>query len=291
LGARWATGPAAVPGGGGSGSEELVFFFARLAPSCGTMNPTDKPLVYLILGAAGSGRREVLHDLIETGLAAEDRAVVLLADTEASAATDAQFPALERWVRNEETIAAEFPSDATHVFFVADGRADPADQVEAFKSWLEQSGGELARVLCVVNCRLAEQNPPLLAWYDACVFFADVVFLNEREGVANKWMSDFQARYTKEFYPCLFELVKKGRVKNPALILEPEARRMTHVFDEEQDWIVTGEDGETVEDDDENEGEEEVTAVAEPDPFLERRQGGRRVKELPDIEKFLPPRA
>ena len=32
------------------------------------MNSVEKPLVYVILGAADSGRREVLCDLIEGGL-------------------------------------------------------------------------------------------------------------------------------------------------------------------------------------------------------------------------------
>ena len=31
---------------------------------------SEKPLVYLILGAAGSGRREIVADLIDGGLAA-----------------------------------------------------------------------------------------------------------------------------------------------------------------------------------------------------------------------------
>ena len=36
--------------------------------------------MYLVLGAAGSGRREVLADLIEGGLAEGDRPAVLVAD-------------------------------------------------------------------------------------------------------------------------------------------------------------------------------------------------------------------
>jgi hypothetical protein len=107
------------------------------------------------------------------------------------------------------------------------------------------------------------------------------VLLNRREGLANKWMSDFQARYASQFLPCLFELVKDRRVKNPALILEPQARRMSHVFDEELNWEVTGVA------EDEAEGDEEVEAHAEVDPYFERRPGGRRVKEIPDVAKYL----
>jgi hypothetical protein len=78
----------------------------------------------------------------------------------------------------------------------------------------------------------------------------------------------------------LFELVKAGRVENPALILEPQARRMTHVFDEEPNWEVTGAGGEAAD-------EEEVAAQPEEDPYLQRRAGGRRVKEIPDMAKYL----
>lgn len=255
----------------------------------GSMAGAENSLVYFVLGAAGSGRREVLRDLIENGLDENERVVVLLAADEAADPTDAVLPGLARWTLENGMVNATPVADATHIFFVADGRGDPADQVEAFQNWLAATGGELARVLCVVNCRLAEQNPPLLAWYDACVHFADVVLLNRREGVANKWMSDFQNRYRDKFFPALFEMVKSGRVKNPALVLEPQARRITHVFDDEQEWIATNDEGQEIAEEDQ-EDEEEVTMQRVEDTYLERRQGGRRVRELPDVNRFLPPR-
>jgi hypothetical protein len=82
-------------------------------------------------------------------------------------------------------------------------------------------------------------------------------------------------------------MVKAGRVKNPGLVLDPQARRMSHVFDEEQDWIFTNAEGDEVEEDEETEGDEEVEAKPEEDPYFERLNGGRRVKELPDIAAFL----
>jgi hypothetical protein len=254
------------------------------------MAGSEKSLVYLILGAAGSGRREVLADLIAEGLGDDDRAAVLISEEEAAAEVDAQLPNLDRWVWNsaeDNPIVAELPRDATHIFFLADGRKNPVDQVEHFKTWLDAQGAELARVFCIVSCQLAEKNPPLLAWYEACVHFADVVLLNKREGVENKWVSDFLGHFKKQFYPCVFDLVKEGRVKNPALILEPQARRVSHVFDGEQNWIFTNAEGEEVDEQEEVDDEEEIEAKPEEDPYFERRAGGRRVKELPDIAKFL----
>jgi hypothetical protein len=256
------------------------------------MDRIEKPLVYLILGAAHSGRRDLLLDLIAGGLEPEDRVAVLISDDEEAAPADAKLPNVARWTWNtaeDNPIVAELPRDATRIFFLTDGRQSPVDQTEHFKTWLAAQGADLARVLCVVDCQLAEKNPPLLAWYEACVHFADVVLLNKRDGVANKWLTEFLTHFKKLYYPCLFELVKHGHVPNALALLVPEARRMTHVFDEEQNWIFTNAEGEEIDEQEETEDdEEEIEAKPEEDPYFERRMGGRRVKQLPDIATFLP---
>lgn len=245
------------------------------------MPETEKPLVYLVLGTTGSGRRAIVHELIATGLAEGDRAAVLLSGTESSDAAEAKLPNVARWFWTEDnSIQATLPEGATHVFFISEARRNPVDQIEALKPWLAENGAELGRVFCVVDCKVAEANPALLPWFDACVHFSDVVLLNRREDVANKWLSDFQKRYADQFFPCLFEMVKKDRVKNPLVVLDPTARRISQYFDEEQEWIVEGEDDE----DEAEEGEVEMTRAE--DPYMERRAGGRRVKEIPDIAKF-----
>lgn len=245
--------------------------------------PTSPPLIYLVLGASGSGRRELLADLIEGGLTPPERAAVLMAEGEAADAADARLPRAGSWRMEEGAIAADWPPETTHVFLVADGRRNPVDQVEAFASWLRERGLEVARVLCVINCGLAERHLALAAWYEACLHFSDVALLNRREGVANKWLSDFRERYEKAFRPCLFETVKGGRVGNPALILEPQARRVSHLFDE--DWAAPLEAAAEEPEEEEGEGGDEPEA----DPYLERQNGGRRVRQIPDISKFLGP--
>jgi hypothetical protein len=236
--------------------------------------------VYLILGAAGSGRREVLSDLIEEGLNEEDTPAVLLASGEEPSAIDEKLPEVGRWsVGPGLSIELELPSNASHIFIVADGRKDPVDQIEALKGWLNDRAIQMALVLCVVDCGLAEKNTRLFSWFEACIYFSDIILLNHREGVSNKWMGDFREKFTKKFYPCLFEFVKKGRVENPSLVLAPVARRMSHVFDE-QEWIVA--------DEDEEESDDDVEMKPEEDPYFERRNGGRRVHELPNIADYLP---
>jgi hypothetical protein len=214
--------------------------------------------------------------------------VSVLAEGETPDPADATLSALGevatwRWTEAKE-IDVELPAAADKIFFFAHGRQNPVDQVEAFKMWLEETQpAELGRILTVVNCRLAELNPPLLAWYDACAHFSDVLLLNHREGVANKWISDFQARYKDQFYPCVIELVRAGKVRNPVLLLEPHPLRISHVFEDEADWIAA--------DDSDKEGgdesEDEVEMKQAEDPYFARFDSGRRLKEIPKIEKFI----
>lgn len=252
---------------------------------------SEKPLVYVILGAAGSGRREVLADLASEFIEDGSPSCVLLSETEKPDPFDDKLGGVTRWTWDPQGfIVAVLPAGAETIFFVTDGRMNPVDQMEALKPWIDGQGAELGRILLVVDCKLAESHPPLIAWYEACVHFADVVLLGKREGIPNKWISDFQARFADLHYPCLFEFIKGGRVKNPALILSPVPRRMSHVFEDEQDWIII-DDVEEDEDEELVEGaetEEEIEIAPAEDPYFARRMGGRRVKEIPDIAKFLP---
>ena len=101
----------------------------------------EKPLVYLILGAAGSGRRQVLTDLLGDGLVATDRPAVMLAASELADEADATLPALTRWSWTDGMITGMLPREATHVFFVSEGRENPVEQIEVFVAWLEAQGG------------------------------------------------------------------------------------------------------------------------------------------------------
>jgi hypothetical protein len=247
------------------------------------MNP-----VYFILGTPGSGRRAIVRDLIENGLAAEEQAVVLLADTEATSPQDATLAALanatvQRWTwAAPEIPTMELPASAT-VFLLADPLASPIDQLEALKPWLVNQGRELARIFCVVDCQLAEKNPVLRQWFDAIIHFADVVFLTRREGLANKWLSDFIKHFKDQRFPCHFVQVKtKGDLPTPLVWLDPTARRVSQYFDEGETYEIEG-----LETDDEGDDEED-TGLLPPEPYFIRQTSGRRDKELPDVREFLP---
>jgi len=235
-----------------------------------------------------------VRDLIDNGFDAHDQTVVLLAASEAADPADTKLAArakteIRRWEwKAPELPPMDLPAGAA-VFFLADSHASPIDQLEALKPWLLQQGAELARVFCMVDCQLAEKHPVLKQWFAACIHFADVVFLTRREGVANKWLSDFIGLFKGEYFPCHFIQVKtKGDLANPALLLDPTPRRVTQYFDEgETSYEIEG-----LETDDEvDEADEEDENLLPEEPYFKRDRSGRREKELPDIRSFISPPA
>lgn len=258
-------------------------------------------LVYVLLGAPGSGRREVLTDLIAGGLdPLHERAHVYLPFGEAAVEADAKLGAASvsrmGWNADLHMLHADAPpAEATHVFIVIDGVIDPVDQLEALKPWLAAHSLPVARVFTVVHCQLVEKHPALMSWHDACVHFSDVVLLNRREGVANKWLSEFRRRYDDQCIPCLFEFVKAGKVRNPGLLLNPVARRLSQYFDESE-WDDLDLDGVEIGESEDEDGENsrpldktEIDPDDQPpvDPWLERDAAGHRKQPVPDIRKYL----
>jgi hypothetical protein len=236
--------------------------------------------VYFLLGSPGSGRRALVRDLVENGLAPDERVLVLVASTEAdndAGRALATRPNVEvrAWSWDGKLLPGTAIAPATTVFFLAEGQGDPVTQLEQLKPWLAQHHAELARILTVVDCQLAERRPELALWFDACIHFSDVVLLTKREGVANKWLSAFIRRYEDQFLQ-----LKKTGLPNHALVLEPQPRRVSQYFDEGDELPPVEIEG----DDDEEEENEDATP---PEPYFERNRSGRRVKEVPDIRAYL----
>ena len=252
--------------------------------------PPGKPVqVYFLLGTPGSGRRGVVLDLVENGLETTDPVLVLVAEGEPAEPAQEKLAARANTeVRSWRWDSPELPDQSLpaggYVFFLADSASDPLTQIEALKPWLARHQAELARTFCFVDCQFAEKTPPLRPWFDALVHFSDVVFLARREGVPNKWLSDFIGRYEEQFIPSLFIQLKKGGVANPALVLLPEIRRLSQYFEEEELLDIE------IETDDEEEGKdaEPDEDAIQPEPYFVRNRSGRREKELPDIRNYLP---
>jgi len=228
------------------------------------------PSIYIILGAADSGRREIVYDLIHEGLGGDIPAVLFTATTETSCPYDRKLAdssnvtVLPWQFGSGEVLATAIPEEAEVVFFLADGRQNPIDQLEAIREWIEAQGLELARILTVVHCGYAFEHKELEEWYAACIHFSDCVLMNYRDGLPASWINDFQKRFEDNCLPCLFDNIKQGRVSNPALILNPEPRRLSLAFDPMEEEEDLGED-----------------------PYFERLPTGTRCKRLPNINEFL----
>ena len=241
--------------------------------------------LYLVLGTPQSGRKEIIYDLIEgSSDFSNTNYWVLIHSTESTDSFTQKLQALSNsqviiWDNlNRHFNIPDFDAAPTDkIFLILSGHNDLIDQVEDFKNWLDKHPQfVLARVLSVIDCQLAQDNEELLPWFDAVVYFSDYVFLTRREIVSEKWVRDFIQSFEKQIYPCVFEKVKKYHVENPDTVLNPEARRISHLFDN-LDAI------ETLEIDETNLPEEPFELKIKADPYLERGEDGKRIIKLPSI--------
>ncbi len=245
------------------------------------MSNPQKPQVYFIYGIPNSGRREILFDLIEAGLDHDEPVLYFRPEEEPDSLFDQKLEALKNvsvatWKLVGTTLQhGSIKAAPRKVIFLAPGACDPADAAEALKQWTDGNQCQIARIITVVHCTFLSQNKSALPWFDACIHFSDVILLNRRENVTNKWVKDFEEEYHKQYCPARFLLVKKGRVANPFEVLEPEARRLSLYFD---DLIPIEED--------ELEGDEAPEDM-QPDKYIKRLENGQRAHRIPSILKLI----
>lgn len=238
--------------------------------------------IYLFLGTLHSGRVELLTNLINNGLEATDTPQVLTHQEDPISEDPALAPYAHTWhMQDSEVIAENISEETSHLFFITHGAQNPVDQIEAFAQWLEDKGLELTRVLTLLDCPLAHAHPSLLPWFQACIHFSDVVFLNFKQSAPPKGFNQLLKKLQADHSPCLFEYLKKGSTPNPQSALYPEARRLSHLFDDIDpiDALII---------DEENLPQESFTLEKPVDPYLERLESGLRAKVLPEIAAYLP---
>ncbi|OYV48446.1 MAG: hypothetical protein B7X06_01360, partial [Verrucomicrobia bacterium 21-51-4] len=168
------------------------------------------------------------------------------------------------------------------IFFIADGHGDPINLLESLPLWLQEHSLAMTRIITVVDAKvLSTHETELRPWFDACLHFTDYALLTHTAEVAPKWLREFTAHYQKELrYPCLFEVTKNKTAANPALILDPEIRRISMLFE-------TADELEH-EDDSEDSTSTPQPSSSNPDLALfERLSDGQRKIALADISKFV----
>lgn len=235
--------------------------------------------VYLILGCQSSGRRYNVYDLIKDLATESDPFTLHIEEQEKPNEWDDKLSALnhvtiEPYKGGVSQITTDQINPQHTNLIIAPGLANPVDQNEALKTLVEQSSCELGRVISVVQCDQLEAHKKLQSWYDACIHFSDVCLINRGADTTNQFVQDVIDRYKEQQFPCLFEQVFKKGIKNPGLILEPQARRISLYFEPEEDaWLDD-------EDDEDWEGPTE-------DPYMVRIASGSREKWVPDVAAIL----
>lgn len=239
--------------------------------------------VYLVLGLPGAGRSEIVANLIADGL--EPHAVTIYhAEDEAPVPAASPDITLVPFTFGHGVFTlgpeGEPEEDPKEAFFLTDGRKNIIDQLEAFPAWVTSRGWEMARVILVVDCALAMRHEEVVLWHEACIHFADCVLLTNRTAETHLWATQFQKKFHELRYPCQFFPVKKGHVDLPLVVLFPEARRLTMIFDE-FDAV------DDLELDEENLPDEPFSIERKPDPYFVRLNNGQREKHVPEVAKYL----
>ena len=216
-------------------------------------------LLYLVAGTPGSGRLEILQDLLNGETPESPQSLILSPREEGKEADNCWWCEDNEINLPEKSLSAEI----LNLFLVLDPLQDLADQMEATQNLLAKTDGlDLGRILFVVHCGMLDQaSNKLQSWNDACAHFADIALLNRREGISNRTIETFRKRYESMRYPMTFELIKKNRLPNPARVLDPTPRRISHAFDPPENFDL-----------------DETPAI---DPYLERLPGGERAKPTP----------
>ena len=139
--------------------------------------------VYLVLGCLSSGRRYAVYDLVKDLATEDDPFTLHLSENDDANEWQEKCAGLEHVTLElyAEDLSKLDPANINpqHTnLIVAPGLSNPVDQVEAFKSLVEQCPCELGRLITVANCDQLKQHPQLQSWYDACIHFSDVCILN-----------------------------------------------------------------------------------------------------------------
>lgn len=258
-----------------------------------------QPLFYVILGTRESSRVKIMQDLCHDLLHRMEGTIGLVGSV-----SDSEWAEIARLAEGDatgrlqcvampapESPLKEFCPACETVFYLVEEGENPVDAIERVHGFLAETPFVLGRIITTVNTHLLYGNGRLKPWYEACIHFSDYVFLANREGVPDKWIREYQLHFTKECLPCHVELLRKTGVKHPALVLEPEARRLSQYFDEEVNLPVAPEtldpDWPAIEYEDdplgEEDGEDEDPTV---DHYIKRTVAGRREVVLPDMRGF-----
>ena len=176
-------------------------------------------------------------------------------------------------------------TELSTLWLVLDPRLSPVHQLEQLAAALKVLDLPPARIITCVDCSGVEHQPALRVWYEACIYYSDIVLLGNRKDASNSFVRDYQRHFEKLCYPCLFLLLKgPGNPEQPMEILVPDARRLTQLFDFGDDTVVPEVPGLIIEASCDLDLEE-----AEEDPYRPEDGMDRAPLHVPDVSLWIVP--
>jgi len=223
-----------------------------------TMTNEDR-FLYIILESPGSGGFEFLVN----GLNDFNQGFhfLLLESAEHTIGPD-QRKNVTFW-SDKESFNLSKNEENTDLFLFFSPFINISDQFESLLSQTDKpSKIDIGRIISFLDANiLPEISPQFQLWLDAVAHFSDVLCISNRSNQNGKAVKMITDRYENMRYPMETYLIsqnKKGKLLN---ILNPTARRITHIFDS-PDLL-----------------DSEETPL--DDPYLKKLANGKREKVVP----------
>lgn len=241
--------------------------------------------LYCVVGIRGSGRRTVVRNLLDA-LPQDDRPAALITSADECAGFSNEFPTLpvSGWQVDHfepKPLVFDIPAETKTLFICSDGIDSPIHLLEALALWCKEHNYPDLVIVSVVHCTMCATHHQVHSWYQAAIHFSDFVLLNQREGVDNKWLTEFQKPFQRQFYPCIFESLRNDRLRNPAVILTSPPRRMSQAFEDTSDDIPSDDS------DDDESFTQDPDDVPPPELHFERLLNKHYRRPVPKLDDIL----
>ena len=234
--------------------------------------------LYLFMGTHLPEVRHCFDRLAREAILEEPLTVYLpngLAWEDAPYTIETYEPEAAAWVFN--------PDAEGSAFILVDPRHSPVPQLEKMASDLRKCLLEPVKICTCVDCQAAENEPRLQKFYDACLYYSDIVLLGHRGGASKRFLRDYQKAFERKCYPCVFLLLKGAGEPSDALeILTPGTRRLSQMFDLPEAGPPEAATGMVIEASCDLDLEEE-----ESDPFRTPDEAEGSVTPVPDASPWI----
>jgi hypothetical protein len=216
--------------------------------------------LYVIIETPGCRALDFLDQAIEKDNLR--KSVFLHRDNPRLASNEEYSPWSLTGENNHFQFSDQNPQDFEESFLLLTNQSCLATQLEAVVGLLSQQPEmEIGRIISFIYCPVLENQPDdFFNWLDGVAHFSDCFCFVDRSNQNGSFLKEVEDRYKTLRYPLeTFQLGKKSN--RWAQILNPSARRVSHIFDTPD--LLDEED------------------TVENDPFLKKLPSGIRERSIP----------